>query len=171
MLVILDSDHSRDHVLDELRTLRRRGCRPARYLIVEDTNVNGHPVFPEHGPGPMEALEEFLAETEDFEIDPAREKFFLTFNPRGFLRKRSVRLFAPPGAKPSRGGRPARDAMSLVGGTTTSSSRAASGPATGARPRMTRVERWELFEPYLPDDLRARASSTSAATPGSSASA
>ena len=36
----------------------------------------------------MEALEEFLAETDEFEIDPAREKFFLTYNPRGFLRKR-----------------------------------------------------------------------------------
>ncbi len=88
VLVILDSDHSRDHVLDELR-IYSRFVTPGSYLVVEDTNVNGHPAMPEHGPGPMEALEEFLAETEEFEIDAAREKFFMTFNPRGFLRKRS----------------------------------------------------------------------------------
>jgi cephalosporin hydroxylase len=88
VLVILDSDHSCNHVLDELRTYGP-WVSPGSYLIVEDTNVNGHPVLPEHGPGPMEALEEFLAETEDFEIDRAREKFFFTFNPRGYLRKRA----------------------------------------------------------------------------------
>ena len=87
VLVILDSDHARDHVLDELRTYARF-VPPGGYLIVEDTNVNAHPVFPEHGPGPMEAVESFLAETNEFEVDSAREKFFLTFNPRGFLRKR-----------------------------------------------------------------------------------
>ena len=87
VLVILDSDHSYNHVLDELR-IYGPWVSPGSYLIVEDTNVNGHPVLPEHGPGPMEALDEFLAETEDFEIDPAREKFFFTFNPRGYLRKR-----------------------------------------------------------------------------------
>jgi cephalosporin hydroxylase len=88
VLVILDSDHSRDHVLDELRIYGPL-VSPGSYLVVEDTNVNGHPVLPEHGPGPMEAVEEFLAETDGFEIDVAREKFFLTFNPRGFLRKRA----------------------------------------------------------------------------------
>jgi cephalosporin hydroxylase len=89
VLVILDSDHSRDHVLDELR-IYSRFVTPGSYLIVEDTNVNGHPVMPEHGPGPMEALEQFLTETDEYEVDAAREKFFMTFNPRGFLRKRSA---------------------------------------------------------------------------------
>jgi len=86
ILVILDSDHARDHVLDELRAYSR--FVPAGgYLIVEDTNVNGHPVFPEHGPGPREAIEAFLTETDEFEVDATREKLFLTFNPGGFLRK------------------------------------------------------------------------------------
>ena len=88
VLVILDSDHAQDHVLEELRIYSRL-VSPGSYLVVEDTNVNGHPVFLEHGPGPMEALETFLAETDEFETDAAREKFFLTFNPRGFLRKRA----------------------------------------------------------------------------------
>jgi cephalosporin hydroxylase len=57
------------------------GC----YLIVEDTNVNGHPVVPHWGPGPMEAVEAYLAEGAPVTIDPQREKFLFTFNPRGFL--------------------------------------------------------------------------------------
>jgi cephalosporin hydroxylase len=89
VLVILDSDHARDHVLDELR-LYSRFVTAGGYLVVEDTNVNGHPVFPEHGPGPMEAVDAFLGERNDFEVDAAREKFFFTFNPRGFLRKKSA---------------------------------------------------------------------------------
>jgi cephalosporin hydroxylase len=37
----------------------------------------------------MEALDEFLAENNDFDIDASREKLLLTsFNPRGFLRRR-----------------------------------------------------------------------------------
>lgn len=86
VLVILDSDHSRNHVLDELR-LYHQLVSKGSYLIVEDTNVNGHPVWREFGSGPMEALNEFLQENNDFEIDKSREKFFLTFNPRGYLKK------------------------------------------------------------------------------------
>jgi cephalosporin hydroxylase len=54
---------------------------------VEDTNINGHPVFPDFGPGPMEALDEFLLRNGDFESDLTREKFLVTFNPRGYLRR------------------------------------------------------------------------------------
>jgi cephalosporin hydroxylase len=57
------------------------------YLIVEDSNVNGHPVLPEYGPGPWEAIGEFLAANRDFVADASREKFLMTFNPRGFLKR------------------------------------------------------------------------------------
>ena len=87
VLVILDSDHTRDHVLEELR-LYSPLVDPGSYVIVEDTNINGHPVRPDFGPGPMEAVDEFLRQSPEFSIDPEREKFFLTFNPRGFLRRR-----------------------------------------------------------------------------------
>jgi cephalosporin hydroxylase len=86
VLVILDSDHRRPHVLQELE-IYHRFVTPGNYLIVEDTNVNGHPVFRAHGPGPMEALDEFLHTNKDFEIDSDQEKFHLSFNPRGYLRK------------------------------------------------------------------------------------
>jgi cephalosporin hydroxylase len=87
VMVILDSDHSRDHVLGELRIYGKMVTR-GQYLIVEDTNINGHPALPEFGPGPMEALDLYLKEDDAFEIDPSREKFYMTFNPRGYLRRR-----------------------------------------------------------------------------------
>ena len=94
-LVILDSDHSRDHVLAEMRLyapLVQRGG----YLIVEDTNVNGHPALPEFGPGPMEAVDAFLSETEDFEPDEDCERFLMTLNPRGYLKRTAVPVSTLP---------------------------------------------------------------------------
>lgn len=86
VMVLLDSNHRKDHVLEELRSYGQFVTK-ADYLIVEDTNINGHPVFPEFGPGPMEAVQVFLEENDSFAIDVTREKFFLTFHPRGYLKK------------------------------------------------------------------------------------
>jgi cephalosporin hydroxylase len=85
VMVVLDSDHRLEHVLEELRRYSPL-VTPGAYLIVEDTNLNGNPVYPEFGPGPAEAVHEFLAETRDFVVDREREKLLLTFNPGGYLR-------------------------------------------------------------------------------------
>lgn len=86
-IVILDSNHHKEHVLKEL-DLYHRLIQVGGYLIVEDTNLNGHPVRHEHGAGPMEAVQEFLKEHGDkFIIDHSREKFMLTFNPNGYLKR------------------------------------------------------------------------------------
>jgi cephalosporin hydroxylase len=87
VIVILDSIHTREHVAEELR-LYQGLVTPDSYLIVEDTNVNGHPVLHDHGPGPGEAVQEFLSGHDDFFADVSREKFFLSFNPGGYLRRR-----------------------------------------------------------------------------------
>ena len=57
------------------------------YIVVEDTILNGHPVSPEFGPGPMEAAEEFVRANPSFTADRRREKLYLTFNPKGYLRR------------------------------------------------------------------------------------
>lgn len=86
VLAILDSDHRFAHVLAELRAYGPL-VSPGSYLIVEDSNLNGRPVRPGHGPGPAEAIEAFLGETADFVVDRDREKFLLSFNPGGYLRR------------------------------------------------------------------------------------
>ena len=83
-LVVLDSDHSQAHVGAELAVyaeLVRVGC----YLIVEDSNIGQ--IRKDLLPGPLEAIEAFLARTDRFEIDRRREKFLITFNPSGYLRR------------------------------------------------------------------------------------
>jgi cephalosporin hydroxylase len=85
-MVILDSDHSEAHVYEELK-LYSPLVSPGCYLICEDSNVNGHPAFPDHGPGPYEALERFLAEADGWQVDRTCERLFCTFNPMGYLKR------------------------------------------------------------------------------------
>ena len=86
VMVVLDSDHTEAHVREELRLLSPL-VTVGNYLVVEDTNVNGHPVRPSFGPGPMEAVEGFLGSTKSFVRDIERERFLMTFNPSGWLRR------------------------------------------------------------------------------------
>jgi cephalosporin hydroxylase len=91
ILVILDSDHSQAHVEAELAAyapLVPVGC----YVIVEDSNIGQ--IRQDLMPGPLQAIETFLATTGDFVIDRDREKFLITFNPSGYLR----RIRSQPGA-------------------------------------------------------------------------
>jgi cephalosporin hydroxylase len=84
ILVILDSDHSQTHVEAELAAYAPMvplGC----YVIVEDSNIGR--IRKDLMPGPHEAIETFVAATDEFEIDRSREKFLITFNPSGYLRR------------------------------------------------------------------------------------
>ncbi|WP_293057587.1 rhamnosyl O-methyltransferase [Mycobacterium sp.] len=86
IFAILDSDHSMDHVLAEMKLLRPL-LSAGDYLVVEDSCVNGHPVLPGWGPGPYEAVEAYEREfPHDYTHDVEREnKFGWTFAPHGFL--------------------------------------------------------------------------------------
>lgn len=85
-MVVLDSDHSAGHVLAELNAYADL-VSVSQYLIVEDTNLNGHPVYKGYGSGPWEALQRFKRSDRRFKSDRSREKYLFTFNPGGFLLK------------------------------------------------------------------------------------
>ena len=83
-LVVLDSDHSQAHVEAELSAyapIVPVGC----YVIVEDSNIGQ--IRKDLMPGPLQAVEVFLARTDEFVVDRDREKFLITFNPSGYLRR------------------------------------------------------------------------------------
>lgn len=86
VLVCLDSEHSESNVNEELR-LYAPLVTVGSYCIVEDTNVNGHPSFPDHGPGPWEAAQFFVSQNSNFVVDRDRQKYLLTFNPDGYLKR------------------------------------------------------------------------------------
>ena len=89
-MVVLDSDHRAEHVYNEI--IAYNSLVPiGDYLIVEDTNVNGHPTFPEYGPGPMEAVDKFLSENNEFVVDDRCERFLMTLNPRGVPKTKDIK--------------------------------------------------------------------------------
>lgn len=86
VMVVLDSCHEKGHVMAEME-LYGPLVAPGCYMVVEDTNINGNPVFPDFGLGPKEAVDEFLPNHPEFSANADVEKYMFTFHPGGFLRK------------------------------------------------------------------------------------
>ena len=88
VMVIDDCSHGYQNATSNLKNygpLVTLGC----YYIVEDTIIN-HGLIKQNfkeGDNPFSAVADYLLENDDFIIDRAREKFFVTACPSGFLRR------------------------------------------------------------------------------------
>lgn len=97
VMVILDSDHSRDHVLAELRAYAGM-VTPGCYLVVADTllgelqpdaELRNRSKAWSKGNEPLSALKIFLEESDRFEVDPViNGKLILSSSTGGYLRCR-----------------------------------------------------------------------------------
>lgn len=92
VMVVLDSMHTHDHVLDELR-LYSPLVTKGSYLVVMDTIVEDMPedFFPDRpwspGNNPKTAVAEFLQSNERFVVDDEMEaKLLITVAPGGYLK-------------------------------------------------------------------------------------
>lgn len=90
VLVIHDGDHSRDQVLKDLHNYSELVSKGS-YFIVEDGIVD---LFRPGGSfgmyfrgGPLDAVQEFLKTNPHFIADRERERYLLTGNPYGFLKR------------------------------------------------------------------------------------
>lgn len=93
VLVILDSNHTQEHVAAELK-LYSQFVTPGSYIVVFDTVIDDLPdQFHEGRPwkaghGPKVAVHDFLAKNRDFRIDRSYEdKLLVTVAPDGFLKR------------------------------------------------------------------------------------
>jgi cephalosporin hydroxylase len=85
VLVIEDSAHTYAGTLQVLRTFSPL-VQPGGYFIIEDS-ICHHGLEAGPQPGPYEAIETFLLENKNFVSDRSRESFFITWNPKGYLKR------------------------------------------------------------------------------------
>lgn len=90
VMVILDGNHARDHVAEELE-LYAPFVTPGSVLLSQDGVIDQFAMFADSRPGPLPANEDFLTRHPEFEHDRERnDRFLLTQHPVGWLRRRSA---------------------------------------------------------------------------------
>jgi cephalosporin hydroxylase len=90
VMVVLDSDHSAAHVTKELDAYHTF-VTPGSYLHVQDGVIDVLPMFKSTRPGPLTAIEAFVKNHGEFEVDQQRsEKFLITHHPKGWLRRKKA---------------------------------------------------------------------------------
>ncbi|MGL4549997.1 MAG: CmcI family methyltransferase [Gemmataceae bacterium] len=95
VLVLLDSLHTRDHVLAEMK-LYGELVSPGGYLVVTDTHIDSTdrmvgpltPFNPWRAEGPLEAIKAFLPDHPEFTQDRGLERYMISANRSGWLRKK-----------------------------------------------------------------------------------
>ena len=91
VIVCLDSNHTKDHVLRELQ-LYHGFVNPKSYIVVFDTITSklskvssSEKIYLDNSP--KEAIEEFLKEHNNFELDKSYNKLYLSSSQDGYLRR------------------------------------------------------------------------------------
>lgn len=88
VMVILDGDHRRAHVAEELE-LYAPLVTPGSFLLSQDGVIDELAWFANGRPGPLGANRDFLERHPEFEHDIERnERFILTHHPLGWMRRR-----------------------------------------------------------------------------------
>ena len=85
VLVVLDSDHSKAHVLKELN-MYQDFVTPGSYMVVEDINLGTELFRPEDGPGAQAALDLWLPKHPEFRLDQQKANKYL-FSTNAWLRR------------------------------------------------------------------------------------
>ncbi len=95
VLVCLDSNHTEDHVLQELKAYADL-VTPGSYCVVFDTIVEDLPAntYPDRswGPGnsPKSAVQKFLSENNEFSVDVSMDsKLLISVAPGGYLKRKN----------------------------------------------------------------------------------
>lgn len=86
VMIIEDSSHTYENTLNVINAY----CgfiKSGDYFIVEDS-ICHHGLDVGPIPGPYEAIERFIDHHSEFEIDREKESFVITWNPKGFLRRK-----------------------------------------------------------------------------------
>jgi cephalosporin hydroxylase len=89
IFVILDSNHAADHVFREME-LYGPLVTPGSYLLVQDGIMDLMDILRGPGPGPLAAIQKFLPQHPEFEVDMEKcGRFLITHHPMGWLRRRA----------------------------------------------------------------------------------
>lgn len=87
VLIIEDSSHTYKNTLKILKTFSSLVTKNS-YFIVEDSIINHGLKFDEYkSGGPYKAIEDFIKGNDEFEVDRTKERFVITWNPKGYLRR------------------------------------------------------------------------------------
>jgi cephalosporin hydroxylase len=87
VLVVLDSDHSQAHVEREMR-LYAEFLKVGEYMHVQDGCADELAIFAHARPGPLRAIERFVARDNRFVVDEERSRRYLvSHSPKGWLRR------------------------------------------------------------------------------------
>lgn len=91
VLVILDSNHTTEHVYQELK-LYSRFVQPGGYIVACDTIMPDlvglkHAAADVGENNALEGVKKFLSENSNFGTDRSWEKYYVTHQPEGFLKR------------------------------------------------------------------------------------